>query len=126
MRISDWSSDVCSSDLARKLHQRHQRTAHDLAAPRSAIGGPAPVQRLRHRHLTAALAASLLAASPASAETLYIAAGRLIDGVSDTARTGQCITVEAERIKAVGACGKAPDGATRLDWSAFTVLPDRK
>ena len=54
------------------------------------------MQRFRHRHLTAALAASLLAASPASAETLYIQAGRLIDGVANEVRTGQCITVEAE------------------------------
>lgn len=58
-----------------------------------------------------------------SAEGLYIAAGRLIDGVSDDVRTGQCITVEAERIKAVGPCGPTPDGLKRLDWSAFTVLP---
>ena len=81
------------------------------------------MQRLRYRHLSAAIAVSFLAASPASAETLYIAAGRLIDGVSNAVRTGQCITVEAERIKAVGACGKAPDGATIIDWSDFTVLP---
>ena len=81
------------------------------------------MQHFRYRHLSAALAASLLAASPASAETLYIEAGRLIDGVSNDVRTGQCITVESERIKAVGPCGKAPDGATLVDWSAFTVLP---
>ena len=81
------------------------------------------MQRLRYRHLSAALAASLLAASPASAETLYIAAGRLIDGVSNDVRTGQCITVEAERIKAVGPCGAPPESATRIDWSGFTVLP---
>jgi imidazolonepropionase-like amidohydrolase len=64
-----------------------------------------------------------LAASPTSAENLYIEAGRLIDGVSSEVRTGQCITVEAERIKAVAPCGPTPDGAKRLDWSAFTVLP---
>jgi imidazolonepropionase-like amidohydrolase len=81
------------------------------------------VQRFRQRHLSAALATSLLAASPTSAENLYIEAGRLIDGVSSEVRTGQCITVEAERIKAVAPCGPTPDGAKRLDWSAFTVLP---
>ena len=75
------------------------------------------MQRLRYRHLSAAIAVSFLAASPASAETLYIAAGRLIDGVSNAVRTGQCITVEAERIKAVGACGKAPDGAIGVKLS---------
>jgi imidazolonepropionase-like amidohydrolase len=80
------------------------------------------VQRVRHRHLIAALAAAL-AATPAAAQTLYVQAGRLIDGVSDDARTGQCITIEAERIKAVGPCGAPPAGATRLDWSGFTVLP---
>ena len=81
------------------------------------------MQRFRQRHLSAALATSLLAASPTSAENLYIEAGRLIDGVSSEVRTGQCITVEAERIKAVAPCGPTPDGAKRLDWSAFTVLP---
>ncbi|WP_439568214.1 amidohydrolase family protein [Sphingopyxis sp.] len=80
------------------------------------------MQRVRHRHLIAALAAAL-AATPAAAQTLYVQAGRLIDGVSDDARTGQCITIEAERIKAVGPCGAPPAGATRLDWSGFTVLP---
>ncbi|WP_432770767.1 MAG: amidohydrolase family protein [Sphingopyxis sp.] len=81
------------------------------------------MQRLRHRHLIAALAVSLLAATPASAESLYIETGRLIDGVSNDVRTGQCITVQNERITAIARCGPAPDGATRLDWSAFTVLP---
>jgi len=80
------------------------------------------VRHLRFGVLTAALAAAL-AAAPASAETLYIQAGRLIDGVSNEVRTGQCITVEAERVKAVGPCGKSPDGATRIDWSGFNVLP---
>src|SRR3546814_6743587 len=38
-------------------------------------------------------------------------------------RTGQCVMIEDERITAVADCGTTPDGATRLDWSAFTVLP---
>jgi len=81
------------------------------------------VQRFRHRYLSAALAASLLAASSASAETLYIEAGRLIDGVSNEVRIGQCIAIDGERIAAVEACGTTREGARRLDWSAFTVLP---
>lgn len=81
------------------------------------------MRRLQYRHLTAALAAPLLAAPPASAQTLYIEAGRLIDGVTNDVRTGQCLTVERDRIAAVGPCGPAPEGAKRLDWSAFTVLP---
>jgi imidazolonepropionase-like amidohydrolase len=80
------------------------------------------MRRFRYEYLTAALAAAIVAA-PVSAETLYIKTGRLIDGVSNEVRTGQCVTVEAEHIKAVKPCGKAPDGATLLDWSGFTVLP---
>ena len=73
--------------------------------------------------VVALCAAALVAASPASAQTLYVQAGRLIDGLTDEVRTGQCITLEGERIKAVAPCGKPPDGATIVDWSAFTVLP---
>jgi len=80
------------------------------------------MQRVRHRYLITVLAAAF-AATPAAAEPLYVETGRLIDGVTNDVRTGQCITVEAERIKAVAACGATPEGATRLDWSAFTVLP---
>lgn len=80
------------------------------------------MQYVRRRHLIAALAATL-AATPAAAETLYVEAGQLIDGVTNDVRTGQCITIAAERIKAVGPCAATPAGARRLDWSAFTVLP---
>ncbi|WP_194952823.1 metal-dependent hydrolase family protein [Sphingopyxis solisilvae] len=80
------------------------------------------MQYVRRRHLIAALAAAL-AATPVAAETLYVETGRLIDGVTNDVRTGQCITIDAERIKAVEPCGATPAGARRLDWSAFTVLP---
>src|SRR3546814_6055323 len=43
MRISDWSSDVCSSDLL--LHRREPRTLP--AGLRSGAGGRAPRARLR-------------------------------------------------------------------------------
>ncbi|MBB5706228.1 amidohydrolase family protein [Sphingopyxis panaciterrulae] len=69
-----------------------------------------------------ALAAGLVAA-PATAETLYVETGRLIDGMTDRVRTGQCVMIEDERITAVADCGTTPAGATRLDWSAYTVLP---
>ena len=82
------------------------------------------MRHLQRRHLIAAAAATLLATSaPAAAETLYVTTGRLIDGVTDEVRTGHCITVEGERIKEVAPCGKAPDGARVIDWSAYTVLP---
>ena len=69
------------------------------------------------------IAAAALAAAPASAATLYVETGRLIDGVTDEVRTGQCVTIEDERIAAVAPCEATPAGATRLDWSAYTVLP---
>lgn len=78
---------------------------------------------VQQRGVIAALAAGLVCGAPASAATLYIEVGRLIDGVSDTVRTGQCITIADERIAAVAPCGQAPEGAARLDWSGFTVLP---
>lgn len=80
------------------------------------------MQYVRRRHLIAALAAAL-AAAPAAAETLYVETGQLIDGVTNDVRTGQCITIAAERIRAVEPCGATPAGARRLDWSAFTVMP---
>lgn len=82
------------------------------------------MRHLQRRHLIAAAAATLLATSaPAAAETLYVTAGRLIDGVTDEVRTGHCITIVDERIKEVAPCGKAPGGARVIDWSAYTVLP---
>ncbi|HEX2813724.1 MAG TPA: amidohydrolase family protein [Sphingopyxis sp.] len=79
---------------------------------------------MRHLQRVALIAvAAALAATPASAETLYVQTGQLIDGVSNEVRTGQCVTIEDEHIRAVGPCGKAPAGATVVDWSAYTVLP---
>ncbi|WOF41866.1 amidohydrolase family protein [Sphingopyxis indica] len=78
---------------------------------------------MRYLQRVALIAAAALAATPASAATLYVETGRLIDGVTDAVRTGQCVTVEDERVKAVGPCGATPAGATRLDWSGYTVLP---
>ncbi|MGV7121134.1 Xaa-Pro dipeptidase [Sphingopyxis sp. 550A] len=79
---------------------------------------------MRHLQRVALIAvAAALAAAPASAETLYVQTGRLIDGVSNAVRTGQCVTIEDEHIRAVAPCGQAPAGATVVDWSAYTVLP---
>ncbi|MBL9070115.1 MAG: amidohydrolase family protein [Sphingopyxis sp.] len=78
---------------------------------------------MRHLQLVALIAATALTAVPAAAETVYVQAGRLIDGLSNQVRTGQCITIADDHIKAVGPCGKAPDGARIIDWSAYTVLP---
>jgi imidazolonepropionase-like amidohydrolase len=66
---------------------------------------------------------ALAAPMPALAEALYVEAGRLIDVASGAVLTGQCILTEGERIVRVEPCAEAPDGATRVDWSAYTVLP---
>lgn len=64
-----------------------------------------------------------LAAAPAQAGGLYVEAGALLDVESGELRTGQCVLTEGERIARVEPCGATPDGAERVDWSAFTVLP---
>lgn len=73
----------------------------------------------------AALAAllALAAPAPALAEALYVEAGRLLDVTSGAVLTGHCILTEGERIERVEPCGEAPEGARRVDWSAYTVLP---
>ncbi|MFM7379220.1 MAG: amidohydrolase family protein [Erythrobacter sp.] len=73
----------------------------------------------------AAFAALLALAGPAPAlaEGLYIAAGQLLDVTSGELLTGQCILTEGERILRVETCAATPEGTTRLDWSAYTVLP---
>lgn len=79
---------------------------------------------MRHLQRVALIAAAFAAIpAPAAAQTVYVKAGRLIDGLSNEVRTNQCVTIVDEHIKAVGLCGKAPDGATIVDWSAYTVLP---
>lgn len=66
---------------------------------------------------------ALAAPTPSLAEALYVEAGRLLDVESGAVLTGQCILTEGERILRVEPCGEAPEGAKRVDWSAYTVLP---
>ena len=60
-----------------------------------------------------------------AAKLTYIRAGRLLDGTGDSARTGQMIMIEGQRIKTVGPASeiRVPDGATVIDLSGATVLP---
>jgi imidazolonepropionase-like amidohydrolase len=64
-----------------------------------------------------------LAAAPASAETLFVRAGRLIDVVQGRVLTDQLVRIEDGRIAAVGAYAQPPADARVIDWSAYTVLP---
>src|ERR1043166_3067427 len=76
--------------------------------------------------LIASLPGLLTAQTAPAPKRILIHAGRLIDGVADSARRDQGILIEGERIAEVGPWaavqGRAA-GAERIDLSAMTVLP---
>lgn len=72
--------------------------------------------------LTAALALTF-ALTPLVAKNLYIETGKLVDVAAGKVLTGQCISIADEKVAHVAPCGPTPEGAERLDWSAYTVLP---
>ncbi len=67
--------------------------------------------------------AALTLGVPASAGSLYVEAGHLLDPARGETATGRCILTEGERIARIEPCGPTPEGAERVDWSAYTVLP---
>ncbi|MEO5972530.1 MAG: amidohydrolase family protein [Sphingomicrobium sp.] len=67
-----------------------------------------------------ATAAALAAAGPATAQTMDVRAGRLLDPASGQMLTDRRIRIVAGKIAAVEPWR---DGAPALDWSALTVLP---
>ncbi len=72
----------------------------------------------------AAVALALAVMVPAaSAETLYVRAGQLIDPVRGEAVGQQLITIVDGRIASVTPWTRAPTGGRVLDWSRYTVLP---
>ncbi len=73
--------------------------------------------------LQASLAGLLLSAAPASAQTVYVHAGRLIDTEKGTVETDRLIRVEDGRVAAVMPYAAPPAGAALVDWSTYTVLP---
>lgn len=60
---------------------------------------------------------------PVAADNLYIETGQLVDVAAGKVLESQCISVADDRITAVAPCSDTPEGATRIDWSAYTVLP---
>ena len=72
---------------------------------------------------TLATFAALVLAVPALAQTTYVQTGKLIDVEAGHVVANQCITIDGERITAIGRCGKPPKGAAIIDWRRFTVLP---
>ena len=70
-----------------------------------------------------ALAAALLAATTAHAETFAIQAGRLIVDAAKPARGPSTVIVENGRIRAIEDGATAPAGATVVDMRSKTVMP---
>ncbi|HZX93038.1 MAG TPA: amidohydrolase family protein [Myxococcales bacterium] len=66
------------------------------------------------------LLALLLAAAP---QTVYVKAGRLFDGLSESYKQNVTIQIENGRIAAVGGQIQIPPGAQVVDLSRATVLP---
>jgi imidazolonepropionase-like amidohydrolase len=74
--------------------------------------------------LAAGLAAVSLAAT-ARAETLYLAAARMVDPASGTVIQNPAVVIKDDRIVEVGPAAtlKAPDGARTIDLGSQTILP---
>jgi imidazolonepropionase-like amidohydrolase len=73
----------------------------------------------------ALLVLAVLVATPAPAfsKNLYVETGKLVDVVAGKILSSQCIRVIDDKIAAITPCGATPEGAERVDWSAYTVLP---
>jgi imidazolonepropionase-like amidohydrolase len=67
--------------------------------------------------------AMLASTSSASASSIYLQTGQLLDVATGDLKPGQCMLIEDDKISKVEKCGATPDGASRLDWSGYTVLP---
>jgi len=65
----------------------------------------------------------ILAGVSASAQTIYVRAGKLVDPTSGTVRSDQMLRIEDSKIAAVGPYAAPPKGSIVTDWSAYTVLP---
>ncbi len=77
------------------------------------------------RILCAALAVAFFSSAAASAETFYLRAGKMIDGLANQAVDNPVIQIEGERIVAVGKADTItiPDGARVIDLGDATILP---
>ena len=73
--------------------------------------------------LAAAVVMAFGLAAPASAETLYVRAGRLVDVVRGEAQADRLIRIVDGRIASVGPWTGAPADGPVVDWSGRTVLP---
>ncbi|HEX7783147.1 MAG TPA: amidohydrolase family protein [Sphingobium sp.] len=71
----------------------------------------------------ATAAAVLVAFTPASAETRYVRAGKMVDTEKGVVLTDRLIRIDGDRIVSVTPYATPPEGAKVVDWSGYTVLP---
>ena len=73
----------------------------------------------------AALAAVLAFSAPAiaSAEILYVHAGKLVDTIAGKVLDDQLIKIDGERVVSVTPWKAAPTDGKVIDWSRRMVLP---
>jgi imidazolonepropionase-like amidohydrolase len=71
----------------------------------------------------AVAAAAPLSASAASADTVYLHAGRLIDPERSRVLTDQLVTITDGRVAEIVPWQAPPAGEPVIDWSRYTVLP---
>lgn len=69
------------------------------------------------------LIVAVMLASPATAQTSYVRAGRLVDVLAGRVLTDQLIRIDGERIASVEPWRGAPTDGPVTDWSSYTVLP---
>ncbi|MEE2692181.1 MAG: amidohydrolase family protein [Pseudomonadota bacterium] len=69
------------------------------------------------------IASFLAAISAASAETVYVRAGKLIDAERGAVLDDGLIRIEDGRVAAVTAFSTQPSDGKFIDWSAYAVLP---
>src|SRR5436305_923641 len=71
----------------------------------------------------ASLLISLVLASPAFADTLFLRPARVFDGVNPTPHEGWSVLVDGDKIAAVGPNLAAPAGARAIDLPGTTLMP---
>src|SRR5436305_1668787 len=71
----------------------------------------------------ASLLISLVLASPAFADTLFLRPARVFDGVNPTPHEGWSVLVDGDKIAAVGPNLAAPAGARAIDLPGATLMP---
>jgi imidazolonepropionase-like amidohydrolase len=65
----------------------------------------------------------LASTSSASASSVYLQTGQLLDVQTGELKANQCVFIQDGKIIKVEQCGGTPKGASPLDWSSYTVLP---